>query len=70
MRAAPQNRMVTLIEMSPEWSANRISSCKASTNRLSSTMALVECGTLWVDRIERMPARSCRAQVAPGTVRA
>ncbi len=35
--------------------ANVISSCKASMNRLSSTMALVECGTLCVERIERMP---------------
>ena len=39
-------------------SASFISLCNASTNRSSSAMALVECGTLCVERIERMPDTS------------
>ena len=36
--------------------AQRRLACKASTKDSSSAMALVECGTLCVERIERMPA--------------
>lgn len=35
-------------------------------NRLSSTMALVGCGTLWVERIERMPASIMSRQSCSG----
>ena len=49
MRDAPQNRMVTLIEMPPSSSP-----FKASANSSSRTMALVKCGTLCVERIERI----------------
>ena len=35
--------------------ASVISACKASTNRSSSAMAFVGCGTLSVERMERMP---------------
>ncbi len=55
MRAAPQNRKVTLMRVASAVGCS-ISRRSASANNSSSAMALVGCGTLSVERMVRMPA--------------
>ena len=58
MRAAPQNRTVTLIgDISGRVLNAQLVLQGAWRTRSSSGMALVGCGTLWVERTERMPDR-------------
>ena len=55
MRAAPQIRRVTVTTASPCVRAAASSGCKASDESWSSAIAFVTCGTLVVERTDRMP---------------
>ena len=48
------------------WDGSASSPFNASTNSSSSAMALVKCGTLCVERIERIPDAAISSQAAPG----